>query len=1016
MKLKKVISLFLSIVTVIGSINTAMASEATEYVNVALFKPSEASGYIDALHSPDKANDGVNANPQYSAWISKQGEKAWWSVDLLLEYRIDYIEIESRKGNDDTTAYNSIRVIGSNDKDFSKYSVLYDDKIATQEIPGVWKFKSNNRGKFRYVKIERTDVGAVEIGEIRLLTDRNAVYSVENGEAAVEKLPGEVFVMPKDVTTDFEKSVVAAMDGLEILKPLSNDTFGMYNEVSRADLAKAVCKFVGLSEDMCSFSSELPFSDIKEDTYNARYISTAYQSGLVSGASKKQFKPEEPVKVEEAIIAVTKALGCGAILNSSGIKDILDLANGVSTAYSDVLTRYDLALILYNALDEKVWVTNFNGTTTKSDVTALAEFHKAYKNRGILIGDERTQISSFISVPEGMLYIDKTLYYSGDLKLNSFVGMQIEYIYTNREDTLTLLSAVPTNRNNVTKLDAIDIKDFVNDELIYYRGDKAKYIDIPKEAYIVYNGKAQPDRGREFLNPQNGYVLLVDNNGDNKVDVVFVYDAIIGIVNWVDKENGQIYLKNNYVPIKTEDVSFSVFMDGKEIAISDILTNDLIYVYQNTIDVNNKVVICDIYRKTLTASITEYCDEYLTVDDVDYVYIKSNIDISKIKFSDVYTIYLGENDVIVALEKSEAGRLQYGYLQKVHLNKRDENITFKVFTESGTFVEFLSASKVVMDGYKYTTYQEMVTHLTNINSSKGRIDGLIKYAINSKNQITHFDTTQQCPNEDADALSDVVYTANNAYYKSSGILGGQYDVSNSVVFYIPSNIDMDRDYSVGSTSGFMNNSQHSFKGYDCNDKRQLGVLLSDGVVSVEESEAISIVVKTKLVYTENEEIATEVVVYRNGELTSFYALDSLGESFEAGDLCQFTVNAYNEIVNVVRIKSKTPSASDKFNTSTNVINSFTHGNLYAGYGKVVMKNGHNFAVEMDKGTGTEMYMGSLQEKGAYVYVYDSSLSNNAVRLGSIDDIRDATSVGMTDADTVIFRTKAADLKEVFILR
>ena len=196
-------SMFLSTVT--------LADE--RLVEICSSKPSEASSKLSSEYEADKANDGINDNAEYSAWVSDEKDtRPYWQADLCMGYKVSRIEIEGRIGASAEERKN-FRVLLSNDSEFSEYEVAgeasedYGDK-------NVWTAETDFKQRYQYVRVEKTADGALSIGEIRVYAKESTLlYGDEvNAKNSQQPLTDEAtrYELPSDIIgTDISNADVS---------------------------------------------------------------------------------------------------------------------------------------------------------------------------------------------------------------------------------------------------------------------------------------------------------------------------------------------------------------------------------------------------------------------------------------------------------------------------------------------------------------------------------------------------------------------------------------------------------------------------------------------------------------------------------------------------------------------------------------------------------------------------------------------------------------------------------------
>jgi hypothetical protein len=134
--------------------------------NIALNKPSSASGIVGETFGASNGND-ENINNIWSSGAPPAGTKSWWQVDLIDQYKIDYIELVARQNADQEFVRRDFRILGSNSSDFSSSVELAMQGSTPFKHQGTWQANITNNSGFRFLRLERTDSRAMNFAEFR---------------------------------------------------------------------------------------------------------------------------------------------------------------------------------------------------------------------------------------------------------------------------------------------------------------------------------------------------------------------------------------------------------------------------------------------------------------------------------------------------------------------------------------------------------------------------------------------------------------------------------------------------------------------------------------------------------------------------------------------------------------------------------------------------------------------------------------------------------------------------------
>ena len=89
-----------------------------------------------------------------------------------------------------------------------------------------------------------------------------------------------------------------------ILFGYSNEIFAPYDQLTRAQACKILCKVFSISED----GTESVFSDVMADSWYSGAVMGAYKSGIVSGYSETVFGAEDAVTRQDFVVMMMRAL------------------------------------------------------------------------------------------------------------------------------------------------------------------------------------------------------------------------------------------------------------------------------------------------------------------------------------------------------------------------------------------------------------------------------------------------------------------------------------------------------------------------------------------------------------------------------------------------------------------------------------------------------------------------------------------------------------------------------------
>lgn len=156
-----------------------VVSEATLGTNLALNKPANASSsYGLPQYGPAMGNDG-NVN---TIWAPATWGDSWWSVDLGSSVAIGRLELEGRRGLDQSDARRFFRFEGSNDSFFNTSIVLGGQDATPFDFEGTWSCNVVPPVSCKYLRMSKTVQGLGTLTELRVFDVKGTTVSTIRDE------------------------------------------------------------------------------------------------------------------------------------------------------------------------------------------------------------------------------------------------------------------------------------------------------------------------------------------------------------------------------------------------------------------------------------------------------------------------------------------------------------------------------------------------------------------------------------------------------------------------------------------------------------------------------------------------------------------------------------------------------------------------------------------------------------------------------------------------------------------
>ena len=171
---------------------------------------------------------------------------------------------------------------------------------------------------------------------------------------------------PINASTTNDNNVLQIMSTLNIMTGDGNGNYNLESLVTRAEFTSLLIRASEYYKIVPAISYTSPFTDVPYTHWGAAQIKTAVQNKLVSGDTDGTFRPENNIKLEEAVSASLRLLGYSDSDFGDGypyaqmqIYQSINMDANVSASLGENITRRDAMYIIYNLLNSNV--KNGNG-------------------------------------------------------------------------------------------------------------------------------------------------------------------------------------------------------------------------------------------------------------------------------------------------------------------------------------------------------------------------------------------------------------------------------------------------------------------------------------------------------------------------------------------------------------------------------------------------------------------------------------------------------------------------------
>ena len=440
-------------------------------------------------------------------------------------------------------------------------------------------------------------------------------------------------------STDSYYKAIKVLSGLGIAKGDDEGNFNPENDVKRSEMVTFVCRMMG-EEDIATASSSNDFTDVPENHWAAGYIAWGVNRGIINGMGDGTFEPDSPVKYQDAVVMIMRALGYDRIAqreeNGGYPTGYLKMASqyGVlkDAGYDNAkaATREIIAQLIYNGLTAPLVDVSYYGVSVEDDryviyngksgndlrtlltysndiIKVKAEVTKTPKANPTQCIDKQGNFMVEIDLKDAYDYslasvvekigADPAIVYAGNTEAAELLGSTVEAYLAEDEDLgdWVLLAVIADAKSVVeeTITENLNTIDVVGNVVKYYANlddRKMTEIDIASTPTVYYNGVvlSATDLAANFTDLET----LLNANADEVTfmgaknaayDKIFVTDYLYKVVKSVNADEKLIKfdpagaLDLDAENRGNEDFIYGIYdAAGKAMDIADIEVGDVL--------------------------------------------------------------------------------------------------------------------------------------------------------------------------------------------------------------------------------------------------------------------------------------------------------------------------------------------------------------------------------------------------------------------------------------------------------
>lgn len=828
---------------------------------------------------------------------------------------------------------------------------------------------------------------------------------------------------------------------LNAISFLNEDGFSEEEIMTRSEFCGMICKLFRYENYS---ASEMTFKDIDETHPYYSAISALYAKGAIKGISKYSVAPNKKITLEEAGTIVVSALGYAPLVEQglttyTAKASELGLYDGIEESRLGGLTEETAITMMYNTLFAPIVIYEPDGDSisylANKHTLMMNEIYDMYEFEGIVAENDVTSLYGVSDLQKGEIKIDDEIYKTNEQDISDLLGYAVKAYaiesIDNEEDTI--IYAYPNDKyTNIVEIESGNIVNAIKTQIDYEDGSKTKKAKLSKAADVVYNGIGLESYENQVLNPVYGSLKLLDNDGDEVYDVVFVTEYDFYMVQSAAMDDREVYIfgaDGNTLKVDLENVDciVDVWVKDDKKDFSVLKSGTAVMAIDS--GERNGIRLMDFYVLTdkVTGILQNVNSEDITIDNTSYE-VAPFLDVTSASkaVSKNISCYIDIFGRAVYAQTETSG--SYGFLYKAYLLD-DETVQVQILETNNEWKKYNLKEKVRCNA-------NSVKAADMLDKIKGK--ELVRYVVNDDGLISRLDTAMYQENEAGEIDAGRDATMRDAGYfrlslakknrrfahQTKGLFDGQgynrwvdcFFPSQLYVLVRPDGNDIQQDQILWYTAAyFKTDYDYVTEVYDltADNCTPLVMVYGDSTAQITDGSELVMADRIAEELDEDDMIVKKLYAWQSGSLKGFKGTDDdsfyyKGENVKRGDLFRIATD-FNGDVEYVESKLAFRVDSEPENwftdkTSAGPNDSAAYGRHQIAIGRVSEVNGDLLRIKVKD----NQYINTKLRDATYYYIYDESTPKQVTSKGTRNDLR----VG----DVVVTRQYFGRLDQVYIYK
>ena len=471
--------------------------------------------------------------------------------------------------------------------------------------------------------------------------------------------------------------------------------------------------------------------DVQDTVYEGA-VDYLVKNKIMPTMPVNKFNPKDPILYKEMLAALVTALGYMNIQNTAQDSDIyvqkiasqIGLTKGIGTKYEASLSAKDTFKLLKKAaLTSVCEIDGFskNGAnyTNKNGKTLIYQYSMISYAEGIVTKNGITAIkgeeSAIGQAKIGNINLSTKKFHG----VERLIGRYVEFFYEDSSSDKVLRYAHEIeSKNEIVNISAENLDtgspEFSLNCIVYENNSRSKRLKISLDADVIYNGVRLSLPTKEDLAIKQGTLTAIDNDSDNKYDVIDIreYDDYVvrGRTKNIIRLNGKSYDIDDYSEVRIYNSDGELSEDFGGINISSVVS-----VFES----KDEKTYLEIVESLANAS-AAFIETYIEGDKTMYVTKEQKYFLSETFKKSIedgvpgmsypivgkaYYLKLNFDNRIVAITELYEGQWQIAYC--VGIKSRRDGVTVELVMQDNSVFRPYFAEKVRINGDRIKSHEIM---------------------------------------------------------------------------------------------------------------------------------------------------------------------------------------------------------------------------------------------------------------------------------------------------------------------